>query len=83
MLNARVVNVIMVEEGNSRIYFTLEGIEVGRLVDGKRVKPKTPVAIPKPKGAVTKAPSPKDVKREQKKYNEDMMQVEKRIPLNE
>ena len=81
---ARIVNVILVENGLDRTYFTLEGLEIGKFVEGKKVAT-TPQAAEaqRPKSAVTKAPSPKEVKRAENIHNDEMMKVENRIPLND
>lgn len=81
MDRARVVNVILVESGGTRTYFTLEGVEIGKFVEGKKIEPV--LVEDKPTSSVTKSPSPKEVKREQDKYNDEMMKIENRIPLND
>ena len=83
-MKARVVNVILVEVNDDRTYYTLEGLEIGKFVAGKKTVPVTATPeIEKPKSAITTAPTPKEVKRDQGKYNDEMMKVENRIPLNE
>ena len=80
---ARVVNVILVETGANRAYFTLEGIEIGSFIGGKVVKPALQEAFESPKSAVTKSLSPAEVKREQAKRNDSLMDIENRIPIND
>lgn len=80
-MDARIVNVILVEQGIDRIYFTLEGIEIGRFNAGKKVKTK-PEPI-KPKGGIVTSPKPKDIRQAEIKYNDEMMKIENRIPADD
>lgn len=60
-MNARLVNVIVVEDGTNQSYFTLEGIEIGSFKSGKQESPKLPEPK-KPKGGVVGRPSPEEVR---------------------
>ena len=76
---ARVVNVIVVEEGANRIYFTLEGVEIGSFVAGKKIAPKSkPPEEKKPKSGVVKSPTPKEAKVQKERELEENMTLEKR-----
>ena len=83
-MRARVVNVILVESGEDRSYFTLEGVPIGKFMGARQVQePATKPTPPSPKSSVVKAPTPKEIKRAEAKHNDEMMKVENRIPINE
>ena len=77
-MKARVVNVIIVESGADRTYFTLEGVEIGSFVAGKKTEP---VEIPEergPRSAITTSPPVEQVRRQKEKETEEAMKVENR-----
>lgn len=78
-MKSRVVNVILTEEGANRYYFTLEGAEIGSFIAGKKSDPVVEEE-PGPKSAVTKSPSPEEVRREQDIKNDEVTKVENRYP---
>ncbi len=79
-MSARVVKVIEVTKGATREYFTLEGVKVGKLVGGARVKIKQPKRTTKKKvGGVITTPTPKEVKRRRKRQDEKDFSLKARI----
>lgn len=79
-MRARVVNVIVVEDGSDKLYFTLEGVEIGSFIAGKKSEP---VEIPEedlPRSAITKSPPVEQVRREKEREAEEAMKVENRYP---
>lgn len=78
-MKARVINVILVEDGANRTYFTLEGVEIGSFVAGRKTEP-APVEPEGPKSAITRPPSPEEVRREQDIKNDEAAKVENRYP---
>ena len=54
-MKAKITNVILIEEGESRTFFTLEGVEIGGFLAGKKQPPKPRQEPPTPKGGVVKA----------------------------
>ena len=78
-ITSRVVNVIQTTLGGTLIYYTLEGVEVGRVVDGK-VQTVTPI-VPNeaPRGGVVTADSPKEVSRKRQKQVDRELSLEERL----
>lgn len=80
-MKARITNVILVEEGNNQTYITLEGLEIGGFVSGKKSPPSQPWQEPvaKPKGGVVKAPTPKEVKAQKDKEADRILSTEEHL----
>ena len=79
-ITSRVVNVIQTTLGGTLIYYTLEGLEIGRVVDGKAVSPEpTKLVSEVPKSGVVTADSPKEVSRKRQKQVDREMILEERL----
>ena len=80
--SVRVTNVCIAEKGGEIDYFTLQGVYIGSLVSGRRVK-KEIVQEPKetqgPKAAIVKSPSPKEVREAEAKHNDELAIRENRV----
>lgn len=78
-MSAREIKIIEVTNGETREYFTLEGVMVGKLVGGARVEIKQPKKITKKKvGGVITAPTPKEARRRKKRQDEKDFSLEAR-----
>jgi len=71
-MKARLVNVILVENGSDRSYFTLEGVEIGGFKEGKQELPK-PIKPPKHKGGVVGRLTPQEVRKEKEVETEHLI----------
>ena len=71
-MKARLVNVIIVEDGANQSYYTLEGLPIGSFKAGKQEEP-TPESEPKAKGGVVTRPSPKEVAETKEKDTERLI----------
>jgi len=78
-MNARIVNVILLEHGDERTYFTLEGIQLASIKGGSVTSTIEPLPQPKQRGGVVKNLSPKEYKHEQLKEKERELTLEQRL----
>lgn len=77
---AKIVQVILVEDGLDLIYYTFEGVEIGSFKEGVRQKPtELHHDAVKPKGGVVTAPTPKQIRIKEKRQLEEDMKVENRL----
>jgi hypothetical protein len=76
---ARLVNVILVESGLDRFYYSLEGVEIGHFYGASKVAAEKETEVV-PKSAVTKNPPVEQVRRDKDKANEEASKVENRYP---
>jgi hypothetical protein len=79
MIVGRIVEVILVEDGVDRTYFTTEGVEIGSFKSGKRATPVIYDETEKPRSGVIMSPTPKQVKVAKDREIEDNMTLEKRL----
>lgn len=79
MIKARVINVIEVRFGDEISYHTLEGVQIGGLQGGQRVEPVIEKKEIKPAGGVITSPKPEEIKREQQKEADKLMDVNERL----
>ena len=71
-MKARLVNVILVEDGANQSYYTLEGLAIGSFKAGKQEEP-TPEPEPKTKGGVVTRPTPEEVAQNKEKDTERLI----------
>ena len=76
---ASIVEVIMVEEGANRIYYTLEGVQIGSFMSGKVTAPVVQEKVKKHRGGIVRSPTPKEVRLTDKRNLEENMKVENRL----
>ncbi len=77
---ARIVNVIVVTQGEELTYFTLEGIEIGGFRGGRKIVPEVPVVTQEvPKGGIVTSPNPKAVRRAKELQLDKNLTIEERI----
>jgi len=71
-MKARLVNVILVEDGANQSYYTLEGLAIGVFKSGKQEKPALEPE-PKAKGGVVTSPTPEEIAQNKEKDTERLI----------
>ena len=71
-MKARLINVILVEDGANQSYYTLEGLAIGVFKSGKQEEP-TPEPEPKAKGGVVTSPTPEEIAQNKEKDTERLI----------
>lgn len=73
-MEARLVNVILVEDGSDQTYFTLEGVQIGGFKSGtKQEPPKMPEPMKQKKGGVVGRPTPDEVKKDKERQTDRLI----------